>query len=154
MLCFKYSTRIPLIHDASIMAFPLLEWCGRLRSALLACSLSLSDRKVRGREGEKDHRSMTKTTFVVQRTSIQGQVQEPAEDPKMLCACGTTSRLASWQHRAGLQPATEYRGLVSGNSSSACICFYFMCLGRSRLILRDLSTRVEGTLTGCSKTQV
>lgn len=49
VLCFKYNTRIPLIHDASIMVFPLLEWCIRLWPAPLSLWKSQRER-ARGRK--------------------------------------------------------------------------------------------------------
>lgn len=53
VLCFKYNTRIPLIHDASIMVFPLLEWCIRVWPAPLSGkSEGESEREKKAREAQ------------------------------------------------------------------------------------------------------
>lgn len=49
MLHFKYGTRIPLIHDASVMVFPLLERCVQLWLGPTSLSLFLSQKRQRER---------------------------------------------------------------------------------------------------------
>jgi len=134
MLCFKYSTRIPLVHDASIMVFPLLEWCVRLWPAPLSLSLSLSLSlgKVRGREREKGQRSTTKTIVAVRRTSIQGEeeAQERAEAREVPCARGSCGQTG--------EPAARGRASASRRVPGLGICKFGLSPGAASVLFRVL----------------
>lgn len=112
MVCFKYSTRIPLVHDASIMVFPLLEWCIQLWPAPLSLSLSLSLRKFRGRKRPEKH-NQNNVHCAEDLHTRWGRGTGVQEDCKVPSACGSPGQ-AGGTGLSSSQPQPH-----SGNLGSA-----------------------------------
>lgn len=152
MLRFKYSTRIPLVHDASIMVFPLLEWCVQLWPAPL--SLSLKSQRERGRKRPGKH-NQNNFPCAEDLHTRQGRGAGAHRGPRGALCLGeqqATGKLAAqgWGSASRRVPGLGVKefGLSLG------LLLFSLCLGMSLLTLWGLSTEVGGTLTGCLKVQV
>lgn len=129
MLCFKYSTRIPLVRDASIMVFPLLEWCVRLWPAPLSRSLEKSEgeREKKAREAQPKQLPLCRgPPYKARKTRGSGRRTARCSVPG-----GAVGRHG--QCGGGLQPATGYQCSVSGNSGSALELLLFFPMSWNKL---------------------